>query len=115
MKSSIKGTGGAIITLLMAASIILAAGFTAPTRGQDAGVYRGRQGRRVGGATLPTPPFNPNAGILGSRGVNHRRSTGRGVGAANRNPAPGTTRRRAVRRGRNIRHRTPRKSVVNQS
>ena len=80
----------------------------APARGQGVGVYRGRQGRRVGGVTLPTPPFNPNAGILnGSSGRGRdaaknkrRRSTGSSVKAGNRNPAPRTPRRRRVRRHR---------------
>src|SRR5215211_3800284 len=73
----------------------------APARGQGIGVYRGRQGRKVGRVTLPTPPFNPNAGILDSRGGRRhdspktvsRRPTRRGVKAANRNPAPGSARR----------------------
>jgi hypothetical protein len=125
MKTSVKGVGGvggAVMTLLMAAGILLTAGPTAPAQGQGVGVYRGRQGRRVGGMTLPTPPFNPDASVLDRRGVGRRgspkaaprRSTGRGVEAANRNPARVKTRRRAVRRGRNVRHKTPRKSVVNQ-
>lgn len=105
MKRLIKGMGGAFITLLMVAGMSLAAGFTAPARGQDLGVYRGRQGRRVGGVKLPTPPFNPDAGILGSGGVSRRGSP---------KAAPRKPRKRAVRRGRNIRHRAPRKSVVNR-
>ncbi len=75
-----------------------------PAHGQGVGVYRGRQGRRVGRVTLPTPPFNPNAGILDSRGgrrhdspkTTRRRSTRRGVKTA----GPATPRRRRVRRGR---------------
>ena len=78
----------------------------APARGQGVGVYRGRQGRRVGRVTLPTPPFNPNAGILnsdGRRGRDSAKKTSRrkAVGsakAANRNPTPRTPRRRKVRR-----------------
>jgi hypothetical protein len=44
-----------------------------PARGQLIGVGRAR-GRRVGRVVLPTPPFNPDAGILDSpkgRGHNH--------------------------------------------
>jgi len=88
-----------------------------PARGQGVGVYRGRQGRRVGRVTLPTPPFNPNAGILDSGGrrghdspkTTQRRSTRRSVKAAGR----GTPRRRRVRRGRNPRPGTPRGTVGN--
>ena len=83
----------------------------APAWGQNIEVYRGRQGRRVGRVTLPTPPFNPNAGILDSgkgRGRNSpkvapRRSVVHGKHADNRNPLPGTPRRRRVRRGRHRR------------
>jgi len=122
MKTSLKRVGGAFMTLLMAAGMPLAAGPAAPAQGQDVGVYRGRQGRRVGGVRLPTPPFNPDAGIIGSRGVGRRgspkaaprRANGSGNEAAKRNPAPAAKRRRAVRRGRNTRQRTPRKSVVKQ-
>ena len=79
----------------------------APARGQGIGIYRSRQGRRIGRVTLPTPPFNPNAGILDSgkgRGRNSpkvvpRRSVGRSKHADNRIPLPGTPRRRRVRRG----------------
>lgn len=84
-------------------------------RGQGVGVYRGRQGRRVGRVTLPTPPFNPNAGILESSGARgkdspratRRRSARRGAKAAGQ----GTPRRRRVRRGRNPSPGTPRARV----
>lgn len=65
-----------------------------PARGQIIGV---RQGRRVGRVTLPTPPFNPNAGILGSdkphmrqapKHVRRRHATRRGTHAATRHTAP---------------------------
>jgi hypothetical protein len=87
-------------------------------RVQGVGVYRGRQGRRVGRVTLPTPPFNPDAGILGRRGARGHdspkaarpRSTRRGVKAAGR----ATRRRRMVRRGRNPRPGTPRAAAGNQ-
>jgi hypothetical protein len=77
-------------------------------RGQDVGWYRGMQGRRVGHVALPTPPFNPDAGILDSRRrrghdstkTSPRRSTRRGIKADNRNRAHGTPRRWEVRRGR---------------
>jgi len=76
----------------------------APARGQSVGLYRVRQGRRVGSVTLPTPPFNPNAGILdGGKGRGRkapkavqRRSPGRGKRAVKRH----TPRGRRVRRGR---------------
>src|SRR5215211_6792339 len=78
----------------------------APARGQGIGVYRGRQGRKVGRVTLPTPPFNPNAGILDGRERRRqdspkstpRRKAGSGVKAANRNPTRKTPGRRRVRR-----------------
>jgi hypothetical protein len=84
-------------------------------RGQGVGVYRGRQGRRVGRVALPTPPFNPHAGILDGRvGSRHdspkttrRRSTRRGVKTA----GPATPRRRSVRRRRHGR----RPTVTNNS
>lgn len=71
-------------------------------------VIRSRARQRVGRVALPTPPFNPNAGVLGSpkaRGRTAaadapRRPVKRGVGASNRNPRPGTPRKRRVRRGR---------------
>ena len=99
------------LTRLAAAAVLLFAFFlvsAAPARGQGGGVYRGRQGRRVGRVILPTPPFNPNAGILDSgkgRGRDSpktapRRSVGRRKHADSRNPLPGTPRRRRVRRGR---------------
>lgn len=80
----------------------------APARGQGIGVYRGRQGRRVGRVTLPTPPFNPDAGILNSDGRRGRDSTKNtprrkavsNVKAANRNPIQRTPRRRKARRHR---------------
>ena len=92
-------TGAAAAALLLFVLFMESPG---TARGQGVGVYRGRQGRRVGGVTLPTPPFNPNAGILNSRGgrshdspkTTRRRSTRRGVKKA----GPATQRR--VRRGR---------------
>ena len=87
-----------------------------PAHGQGVAVYRGRQGRRVGRVTLPTPPFNPNAGILDSRGghghdspkATRRRSTRRRV----RTAGPGMPRRRGVRRGR---HPSPGTSRITNS
>jgi hypothetical protein len=69
----------------------------AAARGQGTGVYRRGQGRRVGGVTLPTPPFNPDAGILNSRRgrgrnrtkVTPRRPVRRSVKPGKRNPNPG--------------------------
>ncbi len=69
----------------------------APARGQVVGVYRVRQGRRVGRITLPTPPFNPDAGILGS-------------GRPRVREAPKRGRRRATRRAA-TRHTAPKPSV----
>ena len=74
-------------------------------RGQGVGIYRGRQGRRVGGVTLPAPPFNPNAGILDrpagrvrdSKKDTRRRSTRRGVKAAGHAMPRGRRVRRARR------------------
>lgn len=43
---------------------VLLSGSAAPARGQDAGIFRAPQGRRVGRVRLPTPPFNPDAGVL---------------------------------------------------
>lgn len=97
-----------LLTRAAAAAVLLFVFFPespVSARGQGVGVYRGRQGRRVGRVTLPTPPFNPNAGILDRRGgrgrdspkTTRRRSTRRGAKA----DAPATPRRRRVRRGRN--------------
>lgn len=80
----------------------------APAQGQGIGVYRGRQGRKVGSVTLPTPPFNPNAGILNGRAGRRRetpKSTSRrkpatSVKAANRRHTRTTHGRRRVRRPR---------------
>ena len=58
-----------VITL----SLVFSLGPGAPARGQLIGVGRAR-GRRVGRVVLPTPPFNPDAGILDgphSHGRNH--------------------------------------------
>ena len=96
-----------LLTRAVAAAILLFVFFMespVPARGQGVGVYRGRQGRRVGRVTLPTPPFNPNAGILDRRGgrghdspkTARRRSTRRGVKTAGH----ATPRTRRVRRGR---------------
>jgi hypothetical protein len=98
-------------TLKLAAALLLFVFLLespAPARGQGIGVYRGRQGRRVGRVTLPTPPFNPNAGILNGDGRRGRdsaknRSRRKAVGnvkASNRNPTPRTPRRRRARRHR---------------
>jgi hypothetical protein len=72
------------------------------------GRYGRGQGRREGSIVLPTPPFNPDAGILRSpkgRGrnmpkVTPRRSINPKLNVNNRNPRPGTPRRRRIRRGR---------------
>lgn len=71
-----------------------------PALGQSGGVYGGRQRRRVGRVTLPTPPFNPNAGILDRR-------VGRGQ------DSPKAARRRSTRRRvKNAGHATPRRRRV---
>ncbi|MDQ3803391.1 MAG: hypothetical protein M3416_05995 [Acidobacteriota bacterium] len=68
-----------------------------------------RQGRREGGIVLPTPPFNPDAGILRSRKGRARHTSKPAPRRAatrqadNRNPHPGTPRRRRGRRGRQAR------------
>lgn len=98
---------------LVAAALILfvlLSESAAPARGQDVGSLRTPQGRRVGRIRLPTPPFNPDAGILNSRRgrartprkTTARRSPRRSVKATNRNPRPGTPRKRRVRRSRNV-------------
>lgn len=82
-----------------------------PANGQSMGTYGRRQGRRVGRVTLPTPPFNPGAGVLDTPGGRARnspktstsRAARRGDRTANRNTNPGTSRRRRARRGRNTR------------
>jgi len=102
------------LNLAVAALILFSpASFASSARGQDIGIFRAPQGRRVGGVRLPTPPFNPDAGILDSRrrrapdshktAVRHssRHNVKR---AANRNSRPGTPRGRRVRRGRNRRY-----------
>lgn len=76
-----------------------------PARGQV--MARGDQKRRIGRVALPTPPFNPDAGILNSPKTRRstsskataRRPNQRSVRAGNRNPLPGTPRKRRVRRG----------------
>lgn len=65
------------VALLLAFSLELCA----PARGQLIGVGRARE-RRIGRVVLPTPPFNPDAGILDG-------PKGRG-----RNPERAATRRR---------------------
>lgn len=115
-----KRLAGVTVTAALLFVFFMEAPYAA--RGQGIGVYRGRQGRRVGRITLPTPPFNPNAGILGgSGGRGHdapksapHRTTRRGITAANRNPSPKTPRKRRVRRGRNTHPGVPRKSVSNR-
>jgi hypothetical protein len=107
-----------LLTRAAAAAVLLLVFFAASpgtARGQGGGVYRGRQGRRVGGVTLPTPPYNPNAGVLDRR-VGRVRDSPK---AARRPPArrndktarQGTRRRRRVRRGRNPRPGTPRATI----
>lgn len=74
-------------------------------QGQGVRLYRGGQGRRVGRVTLPTPPFNPNAGILsGRKGREHgstsaapRRSTRHGIKSPKVNNH-GKTRKRLSKR-----------------
>lgn len=75
---------------------------SAPARGQDIGLHPGRRGRRVGRVTLPTPPFNPDAGILGGR-------KGRGHISPKSTPRPKTRRLKATKR--NTNPRTTRKRV----
>ena len=63
------------------------------------------KGRRVGRVTLPTPPYNPDAGILSEpkgRSRNSpkaapRRSAKRHIKINNRNPNPRKPRKRRVR------------------
>lgn len=104
-----------LLTRAAAAALLLLVFFVelpGPASGQGVGVYRGRRGRRVGSVTLPTPPFNPDAGVLNSRGgqghdsrkTTRRRSTRHRVRAA----GPGTARRRGVRRVRHPRPGRPR-------
>lgn len=79
-----------------------------PLHSQEVGRrYDRGQGQREGSIVLPTPPFNPDAGILRPKGrgrnlpkVTPRRSIKRKLNANNRNPRPGTPRRRRIRRGR---------------
>ena len=92
-----------VVAAVMSLIFTMAAGVTA--RGQ---VPTGRvgQGRgRVGRVVLPTPPFNPDAGVLTPTNIRHRTSTkatqrrrrpiNRRVKAGNRNSRrpPGTTRK----------------------
>ncbi|HVF48553.1 MAG TPA: hypothetical protein VNA19_00620 [Pyrinomonadaceae bacterium] len=91
--------------------VVFSLSLLATVEGQSiGGVFRRRgQGRREGGIRLPTPPFNPNAGVLRSpKGDNRdapktttRRSTKRRTNASKRSPRP-TPRKRRVRR---VRHR----------
>ena len=80
-----------------------------PARGQLIGVGRGR-GRRIGRVVLPTPPFNPDAGILDRPKGRGRdtpktappRSINRRKHSYNQKPRPGTARGRRARRGRAV-------------
>ena len=110
-----------VTTLAAAAAVLLCVCMlepAVPAHAQGVGVYRGRQGRRVGRIPLPTPPFNPNAGILDSRGARkqespkttRRRPARRTVKAA----VPNTSRRRTARRVRNPRRAAPRVTAGNQ-
>ena len=95
-------------TRVIAAGLLLAFCVTleTTTHGQ---LIRGRVGRgqRVGDVVLPTPPYNPNAGVLGSPRARRRpaakpaerRTVGRKAGAGKRKPRPATPRRRRARRG----------------
>ncbi len=67
-------------------------------QGQYVRLHRGAQGRRVGRITLPTPPFNPDAGILNGRTGRERSSTGRRSKAAKRNAHLGKTRKKISKR-----------------
>jgi hypothetical protein len=75
-------------------------------RGQQVGIFRAPRGRRVGTVRLPTPPFNPDAGVLDRRGrrahdshkTTARRPRGHGVNGVNGNHRPRTSRRRKGRR-----------------
>lgn len=95
-----KATTAAVLTF-----VLLTAGCAA-AQGQDIGTYRGRQGRRVGRVTLPTPPFNPDAGILNKRKGRKagptkaamRRPTRRNTRAANRKAAARKARQRLSKR-----------------
>lgn len=96
--------------LIMAAFLFIffSVAASVSARGQ---VTAGRigQGRRVGKVVLPTPPFNPDAGILtrpktrssstSTKPAPHR-TTNRRVRAGNRNPRPRTPRKRRVPQGR---------------
>ncbi|MCA1592891.1 MAG: hypothetical protein LC754_09625 [Acidobacteria bacterium] len=88
--------------------LVLAMALDIPAHSQVMGRIGGRgQGRREGRIVLPTPPFNPDAGILSGPASRRRnqpkaappRAVNRRVHADNRNPRPGTPRRRRVRRG----------------
>jgi hypothetical protein len=76
-------------------------------RGQEVGIFRAPQGRRVGRVRLPTPPFNPDAGVLDGRSRrarDSRKTTARSprrhrVKGVNGHPRPRTSRRRGGRRG----------------
>lgn len=96
-------TAGVMLFALLSESAVFA-------RGQNVRMTRASQGRRVGRIRLPTPPFNPDAGILDSRrGRVHnppktkaRRAPKHSVKSTKGNARPGTPRRRRVRRSRNV-------------
>ena len=89
-------------------SLIFSTAAGSAARGQ---VLTGRDGQgrgRVSRVVLPTPPFNPDAGILTRTKTRHstptkvtprrRRPTNRKIKAGKRNSRPpGTTRKRSVR------------------
>jgi hypothetical protein len=78
-----------------------------PARGQVTTRRGAQEGRRVGGVVLPTPPFNPDAGILNAPKARRvppakavsRRPNRRKAKIDNRHPLPGTPRKRRMRRG----------------
>jgi hypothetical protein len=91
-------TAAALLIVFSLAAVVLTSG--------QVRAGRGRRGHRVGSVVLPTPPFNPNAGILDgpktrrgtSNKVTPRRTVNSGAKAGGRNPRPGTPRKSRVRR-----------------
>jgi hypothetical protein len=93
---------------VISAGVLLVCCLMLPDTAAHGQAIRGRVGRgqRVGRVVLPTPPYNPNAGILNgpktrgrtTSGVAARRPAVGRVKAKDRNPRPGTIRGRRVRR-----------------
>jgi hypothetical protein len=112
MSGGVRGDGVTFYhsTRVIRAGLLLLALCLASVSAARGQVIRSRrgQGQRVGRVVLPTPPFNPDAGILSgpraggksSPKAGARRPAGRKARAKSRKPRAGTPGRPRARRGR---------------